>query len=113
MPLPFLSSKSTNYDALDALNQVNVSEAIHYSNADKWIVFRTLQSKEDIDGIVRELKSGNIVIFETAGPKSNNANLVEWVDLLKTETYKIDGDIAKIAETKMIASPRRIKIRRK
>lgn len=113
MQLPFGSSKSTNYDALDALNQVNVTEAVHYSNADKWIVFRSLQSKEDIDGIVRELKSGNIVIFETSVAKSQTQNLIEWMDLLKTETYKIDGDIAKIAETKMIASPRRIKIRRK
>lgn len=111
MALPFLGNRSKQYETLDALNEVNVSEAIRYSNADRWIVFKSLATQQDVAGIMSELKRGNVVIFEVQASRGN-PDIVGVVDALKTEVYKIDGDLAKIAETKMIASPQRMKIRR-
>lgn len=111
MALPFLGNRSKQYETLDALNQVNVSEAVRYSNADRWIVFKPFGGATDVPAIIAELRKGNIVIFEVQSSRGN-PDIVEAVDALKTEVYKLDGDIAKIAETKMIASPQRVKIKR-
>ncbi len=99
-------------DAIEHLNKVDIPEASKRAGARSLTLFQTLASDADAKKAVAEIQQGNILILDISqGAKAGDFNRL--VDLLKDATYKVDGDIARISQDKLIASPRQVKILRK
>ncbi|MFH0714848.1 MAG: cell division protein SepF [Candidatus Diapherotrites archaeon] len=99
-------------DAIEHLNQVDIPEATKRSGAKSLIIFQTLASDADAKKVIAELQQGNILVLDISqGAKAADFNRL--VDLLKDATYKVDGDIARISNDKLIVSPRQVKVLRK
>lgn len=70
-----------------------------------------LQSLNDVQIIANELKSGNIVIIDiTALMNQDPAELKRAIDQLKGICHGIGGDIGRLTESKVLVTPRFIRI---
>ena len=72
----------------------------------------TLQSLADVRGVADELRLGNIVILDIAPLMDRDpADLKRAVDQLKGICEGIGGDIGRLTESRVIATPRFVRIR--
>ena len=70
-----------------------------------------LQSLNDVQSIANELKSGNMVIIDiTALMNQDPAELKRAIDQLKGICHGIGGDIGRLTESKVLVTPRFIRI---
>jgi hypothetical protein len=72
-----------------------------------------LESDADTKLIEEELKNRNIILLNVTPMSKRTATLKQVVNNLKRFTTKIDGDIARIDNDKILLTPSRVKIVKK
>ena len=117
MPIGDLFGKGRrdDYDALDSLNEVDVSREVAFSGARAWIVFHALSGDKDSLKVVDEhLAKGNIVVLDIEYmSREGQDSLNRAIDEIRERAASINGDIARISADKVIVTPRGVKIMRK
>jgi hypothetical protein len=78
--------------------------------ADFYVKPVALQQESDLALIQAELQKKNIILLNTEPMKSRQNTLTGMVNTLKTYVDKINGDIAVIAENKILITPTKVKI---
>lgn len=78
--------------------------------ADFYIKPLTLQQESDIQTIENELQKKNIILLNISELAKRPNTLKGLVDTIRTYVNKINGDIAKIDEDKIILAPAKVKI---
>jgi len=70
-----------------------------------------MQSLADVQGVANELRVGNIVIIDiTSLMEQDPADLKRAIDQLKGICQGIGGDVGRLTETKVLATPRFVRI---
>jgi len=95
-------------DYMDTVEMENV-DVLHEA-ADFYVKPIALESESDINVIMDELKQKNIVLLNVTHMKRNTAKLKMIVDNIKAHVSKINGDIARIDEDKILLTPAKVKI---
>ncbi|HVC58322.1 MAG TPA: cell division protein SepF [Candidatus Acidoferrales bacterium] len=104
-----MSSKEIDVEEyMNAAEMENVD--VMHEPADHYIKPVALMSQSDIDLIKKELGDGNIILMNITEMAKRPNTLKTIVDDLKDYTDKIDGDIARISEDKILLTPVKIKI---
>jgi uncharacterized protein len=78
--------------------------------ADFYVKPIALESEADLNVIAEELKMRNIILLNVSPMKRNTAKLKMIVDNIKAHIGKINGDIARIDEDKILLTPSKVKI---
>lgn len=78
--------------------------------ADFYVKPVALESENDIHVIEEELKARNIILLNVSPMKRNAAKLKMIIDNIKAHINKINGDIARIDEDKILLTPSKVKI---
>jgi len=95
-------------DTMDLENIDVLNEA-----ADFYIKPVALESEADLKVIQDELKQKNIILLNMTPMLRNQAKLKALVEGLKTFVTKINGDIARIDNEKILLTPSKVKIVKK
>lgn len=78
--------------------------------ADFYVKPVALQQESDLTVIQAELQKKNIILLNTEPMKARQNTLTGLVNTLKTYVDKINGDIAVIADNKILITPAKVKI---
>ncbi|VVB56802.1 Cell division protein SepF [uncultured archaeon] len=78
--------------------------------ADYYVKPIALESENDMGVIQEELKARNIILLNVSPMKRNAAKLKMIIDNIKSHVSKINGDIARIDEDKILLTPSKVKI---
>lgn len=78
--------------------------------ADFYVKPVALESEEDVRVIENELRQKNIILLNVSPMSRNPAKLKTIVSNLKGFAVKIDGDIARIDNEKILLTPTKVKI---
>jgi len=71
----------------------------------------TMQSLADVQGVANELRLGNIVVIDiTSLMEQDPADLKRAIDQLKGICQGIGGDVGRLTETKVLATPKFVRI---
>ncbi|MGC8495939.1 MAG: cell division protein SepF [Candidatus Micrarchaeia archaeon] len=99
---------------LDVEEYMNAAEMdnvdVMHEPADHYIKPVALQTESDAELIKKELSNNNIVLMNITEMEKRPNTLKTIVDDLKAFTDKIDGDIARIDNEKILITPKKIKI---
>ena len=93
---------------MDTIELENVD--MMHEAADFYVKPVALESEADAKVIAEELKNRNIILLNITPMKKNEAKLKMIVNELKKFVTKIDGDIARIDEDKILLTPAKVKI---
>ena len=93
---------------MDSVDMDNV-DVLHEA-ADFYVKPISLESESDVNVVMDELKQKNLVLLNVSGMKRNTAKLKMIVDNIKAHVHKINGDIARIDEDKILLTPTKVKI---
>ncbi|MCL5122800.1 MAG: cell division protein SepF [Candidatus Marsarchaeota archaeon] len=106
--------------ALGTTNDLNIEDYMNSAEmenvdvmnepADFYIKPLTLQQESDIQTIENELQKKNIILLNVSELAKRPNTLKGLVDTIREYINKINGDIAKIDEDKIILSPAKVKI---
>jgi SepF-like predicted cell division protein (DUF552 family) len=70
-----------------------------------------MQSLADVQGVANELRVGNIVVIDiTSLMEQDPADLKRAIDQLKGICQGIGGDVGRLTETKVLATPKFVRI---
>jgi SepF-like predicted cell division protein (DUF552 family) len=70
-----------------------------------------MQSLADVQGVANELRLGNIVVIDiTSLMEQDSADLKRAIDQLKGICQGIGGDVGRLTETKVLATPKFVRI---
>jgi uncharacterized protein len=105
-----LSSKDVDNieEYMDTVEMENV-DVLHEA-ADFYVKPIALESESDVNVIMDELRAKNIVLLNVSPMKRHTAKLKMIVDNIKVHIQKINGDIARIDEDKILLTPSKVKI---
>ena len=78
--------------------------------ADFYVKPISLESESDVSVVIDELKQKNLILLNVSAMKRNTAKLKMIVDNIKAHIHKINGDIARIDENKILLTPTKVKI---
>lgn len=97
------------------LNTLGLEEGdLLEEHADMWVKPLTLEQLADIEKISGELKRGNVVLLNIEPLyKKNTIKLRQAVSEIKGVVDEINGDIARLSEQKILATPAGVKIAKK
>ncbi len=93
---------------MDTVELENVD--VLHEPADFYIKPVALESEADIKVIEDELKQRNIIILNVSPMAKNTAKLKMIVGDLKEYVTKVNGDVARIDNDKILLTPSRVKI---
>ncbi len=93
---------------MDTIELENVD--MMHEAADFYVKPVALESEADAKVIAEELKNRNLILLNITPMKKNEAKLKMIVNELKKFVTKLDGDIARIDEDKILLTPARVKI---
>lgn len=93
---------------IDTVDMENV-DVLHEA-ADFYVKPISLESESDVSIVMDELKQKNLVLLNVSTMKRNTAKLKMIVDNIKVHIHKINGDIARIDEDKILLTPSKVKI---
>jgi len=101
-------------DVEEILNQLGLEEGdLMEEEADTWVRVTTLEEISDIDAVATELREGNLVLLNIAPMhKKNKVKLRQSISQLKGTVSDLNGDIARLSEEKVLATPSGTKIER-
>ena len=102
-------SKDMNLE--EYMNTVEMENVdVLHEAADFYVKPIALETENDIHVIMEELKAKNIVLLNV-GPMSKQPNkLKQTIDNIKMFVTKINGDIARIDNDKILLTPSKVKI---
>ena len=95
-------------DFIDSAEMENV-DVLHEA-ADFYVKPLALESEQDLNLVTEELKQRNILIVNISSLKRNEAKLKMIADNLKSHVIKINGDIARLDENRILLTPSKVKI---
>ncbi len=101
-------------DVEEILNQLGLEEGdLMQEEADTWVKVSTLENSSDLDVVASELREGNLVLLNI-GPmyRKNKVKLRQSISQLKGTVSDLNGDIARLSEDKVLATPSGTKIER-
>ena len=102
---------SKGIDLEEYMDTVEMEEVdVLHEPADHYIIPIALEREDDTTVIMEELKKGNIVLLNISRMTKWPKKLQNVITALKTHTKKINGDIARIDNDKVILTPTKIKI---
>ncbi|MEM4662791.1 MAG: cell division protein SepF [Candidatus Diapherotrites archaeon] len=106
--------KKEEFDIEEFLNSLDVEEETMYEDVDAFVKPMVLSEEADVDKVMKEVKSGNIILLNVeALTKRNVLKVKEYVNRLKAFVNEIDGDIARISHDRIIITPSKVKIIKK
>ncbi len=104
-------SKEKEVDLEDFLNNLDEVEEESYEDADAFVKPMDLVVDADVGAIMNEVKGGNIVLINISDlAKRNSLKLKELISSVKENVKSIDGDIARISQGRVLATPSKVKI---
>ncbi len=105
------TSQTEQVDVEDFLNNMDVEEESTFEDADAYVKPITLRGAEDMAAVEHELKEGNLILLNIEdAQKRNPKGLRDMVISIKDLVSRIDGDIAGIAQGRLLVTPARVKI---
>ena len=103
--------KNDDVDIEEFLNNLDVEEETMYEDADAFVKPISLQNDTDRDLAIEEVKKGNIILLNIADLSKRNAiKLRDLVNGIRGEVERIDGDMARISNDRVIVTPSKVKI---
>jgi SepF-like predicted cell division protein (DUF552 family) len=104
-------TKEQEVDLEDFLNNLDEVEEETYDDADAFVKPMDLVVDADVDAVLNEVKSGNIVLMNISDLAKRNAlKLKELIGQVKDQVKTIDGDIARISQGRVLVTPSKVKI---
>ncbi|MCX8194509.1 MAG: cell division protein SepF [Candidatus Micrarchaeota archaeon] len=102
-------SKEINLEEyMNAVEMENV-DVLHEA-ADFYVKPISLESESDVSVIQEELKAKNIILLNISPMSKQPNKLRQTVDNIKMFVTKINGDIARIDNDKLLLTPSKVKI---
>lgn len=92
-------------DSVD-MEQVDV---LHEA-ADFYVKPFSLESESDVSVVMDELRQKNLILLNVSAMKRNTAKLKMIVDNIRAHIHKINGDIARLDEDRILLTPTKVKI---
>ncbi len=78
--------------------------------ADFYVKPVALESEKDVNVIMEELKAKNIILLNVSPMSKQPNKLKQTIDNIKMYVTKINGDIARIDNDKILLTPTKVKI---
>jgi SepF-like predicted cell division protein (DUF552 family) len=102
-------------DIEEYLNTLGLEEDdLLEEHADMWVKPLVLEDVVDIERVSDELKKGNMVLLNIEPLyKKNTIKLRQAVSEIKGSVHDINGDIARLSDTKVLVTPANVKIAKK
>lgn len=102
-------SKEMNIEEyMNAVEMENV-DVLHEA-ADFYVKPVALESENDVALVMDELKAKNIILLNVSPMSKQPNKLKQYIDNLKMFVTKINGDIARIDNDKILLTPSKVKI---
>ena len=87
------------------------TEARKLAEAEILVKSMTLQSLADVPNVASELQAGNILVLDiSALMEQDPADLKRAIDQLKGISQGIGGDVGRLSETKVLVTPKFVRI---
>jgi SepF-like predicted cell division protein (DUF552 family) len=97
----------------DYLESLGVEDESFEEEADMWVKPFMLESDDDANAIASALAEGSIVIINIEPLyKRNKTRLKRALDAIKKYVQTIDGDVVRVSEYKLLATPKGVKVYR-
>jgi len=93
---------------MDTVEMENV-DVLHQA-ADFYVKPIALENESDVQVIMEELKNKNIILLNVSPMAKQTNKLKTIVDSIKSYVTKINGDIARIDNDKILLTPSKVKI---
>ncbi|VVB58830.1 Cell division protein SepF [Candidatus Anstonella stagnisolia] len=93
---------------MNSVEMENV-DVLHQA-ADFYIKPIALESEADVHVIFDELKARNIILLNVSPMQRQTNKLKQIIDNIKAHVVKINGDIARIDNDKILLTPTKVKI---
>ena len=107
----FLGGSSKGIDVEEYMNAAEMDDVdVMHEPADHYIKPVALQQQTDVELIKKELGSNNIILMNISEMAKRPNTLKAVIDDLKVYVDKMNGDIARIDQDKIILTPGKIKI---
>jgi uncharacterized protein len=101
--------KETNLE--EYMNTVEMENVdVLHEAADFYVKPIALESEADVNVIMEELKAKNIILLNVTPMSKQPNKLRQTMDNIKAFVMKINGDIARIDENKVLLTPTKVKI---
>ncbi|MDD4049537.1 MAG: cell division protein SepF [Candidatus ainarchaeum sp.] len=106
------TGKKEEIDIDDFLNNMDVEDVPE--DVDFYVKPISLQSNNEVEIVIKELKERNFVILDIEGiSKRNPQRAKQFVGQLKMYVTDKGGDLAMISKTKLLLVPEKVKIIKK
>jgi uncharacterized protein len=106
-----LGVSSKGIDVEEYMNAAEMDDVdVMHEPADHYIKPVALQQQTDVELIKKELSSNNIILMNISEMAKRPNTLKAVIDDLKVYVDKMNGDIARIDQDKIILTPGKIKI---
>lgn len=105
----FGGSKEMNLE--EYMNTVEMENVdVLHEAADFYVKPIALESESDVSTIMDELKARNIILLNVSPMSKQPNKLRQTIDNIKSHITKINGDIARLDENKILLTPSKVKI---
>lgn len=105
-------TKREDLDIDDFLNNMEVEE--EPEDIDFYVKPINLQTNNEVEEVIKELKEKNIVLLDIEGlSKRNPQRVKQFIGQIKMFVKDIKGDIAMMSKTKLLLVPEKVKIIKK
>ena len=102
-------SKDLDVDAFMSAAEAEQVDVMH-TKADAYVKPIALQNDSDLKLVEEELAQKNIVLLNIASYGRNPGKLKDAIMRLKAAAVKMNGDVARIDEDKILLTPAKVKI---
>ncbi|MEM4554339.1 MAG: cell division protein SepF [Candidatus Anstonellaceae archaeon] len=103
-----LSREINLEEYMNAVEMENV-DVLHEA-ADFYVKPLALEKEDDVNVIMEELKAKNIILLNVSPMSKQPNKLRQIIDNIKMHITKINGDIARIDNDKILLTPSKVKI---
>lgn len=98
-------------DIEDYMSTIEMEDVdVLHQAADFYVKPIALESEADVGTVMNELKARNIILLNVSPMVRQTAKLKSAIDSIKTFIVKINGDIARIDERRILLTPTKVKI---
>ena len=105
-------SREMNIDEFMSAAEAEEIDVMHES-ADFYVKPISLQTEADVKIVEEELNNRNLVLLNITPIARNPQKLKDAIAAMRAHAVKINGDIARIDENKILLTPARVKIVKK
>lgn len=107
------SQKSRNYDALDSVNKLNLSEEMDVAGVRNFVISAQLTPNQNFLRISQEIEKGNILVLDTTPLGRNRSDTDDALYKLKGILEQKGGEMARVSDNRILVVPGHFKIVKK